>query len=216
MPTRHYGRDRIEQHGDRLTITTPVGDMPGWDVRRYRAPVIRFEGRSWRITARTRGPNNTTRYHLEPWEPNAGEIPGPQIEYSAESVAFRDHALEIGRRRSEITGILGHGLIRPFTGFLFARTKDRLETVYGIDPVRSTQASVFIESIVALGAFVVSSIAKMVLAFGSDSGLPVGLFVATGVVASVDAGVRWSRLLNEERPAPGFYEWVFRRSAKST
>ena len=91
-----------------------------------------------------------------------------------------------------------------------ARTKDRLETVYGIDPVRSTKASVFIEGIVALGAFVLSSIARMVGAFGSDSGLPTGLFVIIGLVMAVDGAVRWSRLIAEERPAPGFYEWLFR------
>ena len=185
--------------------------MPGWDVRKYRAPVIRFDGRTWRITARTPGPNKTTQFELVPWEPDDGGIPGPEIEYSAESVALRDHALDVGNKRSRVTGLLGFPFVRPLTGFLPARTKDRLETVYGIDPVRSTQASVFIESIVALGAFVLSSIAQMVVAFGRDSGLPVLPLVVIGLVAAIDAGVRWSHLAAEERPGPGFYEWLFRR-----
>jgi hypothetical protein len=211
VPTRHYGRDRIDLNGDRLIITTPVSEMPGWDVRRYRAPVIRFDGRTWRITSKTPGPNRTTRFELEPWEPSDSEIPGPEIEYSAGSVTLRDHALELARQRSDATGLLGFAPIRSLTGFLWARMKDRLETGYGIDPVRSTKASVMIESIVTLCAFVLSSIAQMVVAFGADSGLPVALFVVVGLIAAVDAAVRWSRLVAEERPAPGFYEWLFTR-----
>jgi hypothetical protein len=51
---KHFGRDRVELRGNRMTIVTPVApnDMPGWEVRRYRAAVIRFDGTTWRITAR--------------------------------------------------------------------------------------------------------------------------------------------------------------------
>lgn len=206
---RHLGRDRVELAGNRLTIITPVRDLPGWDVRRYRAPVIRFDDRSWRITARTAGPDKTTRYELEPWTPLEGELTGPEIEYTPESVALRDHALEIGRRRSRVTGLLG--LVRPLTGFLPARTKDRLETVYGIDPVASTSVSVFIQVIVALCALTMASIAQMVKVYGYSSGISVTLAVAIAVLALPDAAVRWSRIHAEERPAPGFYEWLFRR-----
>jgi hypothetical protein len=217
VKTRHFGRDRIELDGDRLTIVTPVG-MTGWEVRRYRSPQIRFEGRTWRIVARTRTAERATRYELVAWEPLDGEIPGPEIEYTAEFVAFRDHAGEIGRRRSRVTGALG--FVVPFTGFLPARTKDRLETVYGIDPVASTSASVFIEFFLALGAIALATIATMTGAFAfvarlrGSAELPAFGLIAFAVVLLVDAAVRWSRLEAEERPAPGFYEWLFRRRSQ--
>jgi hypothetical protein len=185
--------------------------MPGWNVRRYRAPIIRFDGRTWRIKSKTPAPNRMTRFELEPWEPNDSEIPGPEIEYSAGSVTLRDHADELGRQRSDVTGLLGFAPIRSLTGFLWARTKDRLETEFGIDPVRSTTASVMIQWIVAFGAFVLSSIAQVVRAFGYDSGFSVLFCVAIAVVAALDAGVRWSSLQGEERPPVGFYEWLLRR-----
>lgn len=211
MGVRLVGRDRVEQHGDRLTIVSAAGPMPGWDVRRYRAPVIKFEGRTWRITARTAGPGNTTRYDLEAWQPNHGEVPGPEIEYSVDFVMFRDHALNIGEKRSRASGVLGFAPIRWLTGFLWSRTKDHLETVYGIDPVASTRVSAIIEAIVAISTFSVSSIARVVGAFGYDSGFSIKWMFWIGVVAAIDAAVRWSRLLDEERPAPGFYEWILRR-----
>ena len=212
VKVRHFGRDRIELRGDRLTIVTPVAasDMLGWEVRRYRAAVIKFDGRTWKITARSIGPDKTTRYELVAWEPRPGEVTGPEIEYNAEIVALRDVSLDMGRRRSRVTGLLG--IISPLTGFLPARTKDRLETIYGIDPVASTFASIWIEVLVAVGGFTVATIAIMVKGFGRDSGLPIRASLVVAVLALVDAAVRWS---SEERPAPGFYEWLFRRRRHS-
>jgi hypothetical protein len=86
-----------------------------------------------------------------------------------------------------------------------------LEAVYGIDPVASTHASVMIEAIVALGAFVLATIAQFVKIYGYSSGISATWMVVIGAVVAIDAGIRWSRLMADERPAPGFYEWVFRR-----
>lgn len=199
----------MELRGDLLIVTTPVRDLAGWQVRTYRAPLIRFEGRSWRITACTTLTDSTTRFELVAWDPGAGEIPGPEIEYSPESVALRDHALTLGRRRSRGTMLLNY--ISPLTGFLAAGTKHRLEVLYGIDPVTSTQWSVFIQFLAALSCFVLASIGTMVVALGYPGPFPSLLLVAGGVVIAVDGSVRWGRLLSEERPAPGFYEWLFRR-----
>jgi hypothetical protein len=206
---RHLGRDLVELRGDSLTITTPVRDLPGWQVRKYRAPVVRFEGRSWRITTRTPLPDRTTRFELVAWDPGDGEIPGSELEYSPESVALRDHALKLGRRRSRGTMLLNY--VGPLTGFLPASTKDRLEVRYGIDPGTSTKWSVFIQFLVAIGCFVLTSIGTMVIALGYPSPIAPLVVLAIGVLAAVDGSVRWGRLLSEERPAPGFYEWLFRR-----
>ena len=205
---RQIGRDRVELMGDRLTVVTPVAQMPGWEVRRYRAPVIRFDDRTWRITARTTLPDSTTRFELVAWDPGDGEIPGPEIEYSPEAVALRDLASSIGRRHSRGTMLLNY--VGPLTGFLPARIKDRFEVVYGIDSVASTKWSIFIQFLVALNAFVLTSIGTMVTGFGVPSPVVPWLMPAIGLVAILDAGVRLGRVLSEERPPPGFYEWLFR------
>ncbi len=206
---RHIGGDRVEMRGDRLTVITPVRHMAGWEVRRYRAPLIRFDGRTWRITKRTTGADKMTRYELEAWEPWEGEQTGPEIDYTPEYVVLRDHALAIGRRRGRVTVLLN--AVSPLTGFLPARAKARLETTYGIDPVASTSWSVFIEFLVTLAALALVSIAQMVGAFGYRSGIPAPLILTIGVLAAVDGAVRWGRVFAEERPAPGFYEWLFKR-----
>ena len=207
--TRTVGPDRVDMDGDRLTVVTPARHMAGWEVRKYRAPVILFDGRSWRITDKTIGRDKLTRYDLVAWEPLDGEIPGPEIDYSPDYVALRDHAVDVGRRRSRRTMLFNY--VTPLTGFLPARTKDRLEVLYGIDPVASTMWSVFIQFLVTLGSLSLVSIAQMVSAFGYHSGIPARLLLPIAGIAGVDGVVRWSRVIGEERPAPGFYEWLFRR-----
>lgn len=208
--TRRVGRDRVEVRGDSLTVMSPVQHMNGWDVRRYRASVIRFDGRTWRVTNKTTGRDKLTRYELVPWQPSDEELTGPEIDYSPEAVALRDHALAIGRKRGRVTVILN--LVQPLTGFLPARTKDRLETHYGIDPVASTNASIFIQFSVTLASLALALIAQMVKVYGFESGISIWQALSVAAVVAVDAVVRWSQLFAEVRPAPGFYEWAIRSS----
>ena len=209
-PTRQIGPDRVEVYPDRLIVTTPLRQIPGWAVRKYRAPIVRFENRTWRIIARSVDPDQRTRYTLVPWEPLDGELPGPEIDYSPDDVALREHADALGRRRSRVTLWLNY--VGPLTGFLPARTKAHLEEVYGIDPAVSTRWSVFIEFLVVLGCLVLMSIGQMVRVYGYPSPFPLGLLFGAAVVVAIDAVMRWDRLLGEERPAPGFYEWLIRRA----
>ena len=210
MSTRKFrvGRDRVEVRADTLVVITPVQTMTGWEVSRYRPSVIRFDGRTWRVTARTTGRDNFTRYELTAWEPSAGELTGPEIDYSVDDVTLRDQVQEVSRRRGRITLVLN--LVRPFTGFLAARTKDRLEILHGIDPVASTTASIVIQVSATLCLLALASIAQMVKVYGFDSGIPTRLALLAAVVVGVDAVVRWSKVLEEVRPAPGFCEWLFR------
>jgi hypothetical protein len=159
--------------------------------------------------SRTTGADGLTRYQLEPWDPLDGEVTGDEIGYGAEYVALRDHVQTVGRRRNRVTVALG--CIGPLVGFLWGPTKGRLEERYGIDPVASTFASVWIEVVMAFGALAVTAIGTMVMGLGGNSGLPVQSCLLIAVGAVVDAAARWSRLLGEERPGPGFYEWLFRR-----
>lgn len=202
------GSDNVERSGDHLTIVT-AAPMDGWEVRKYRAPVIRYSRRTWRITARTTEPDTRTRYELEAWVPVAGDVTGPEIEYTEDYVALRDQAVAIGRRRSRGTMWLNY--VSPLTGFLPARIKNRLEVQYGIDPVTSTKCSIFIEALITLAGFVLGSIGTMVIAFGYPSPIIPALVVGIGTVCGIDAGVRLGRVLSEERPPPGFYEWLFKR-----
>lgn len=207
--TEHrIGSDVVQRSGDRMTIIASA-PMDGWEVRKYRAPVIRYQRRTWRITARTIDPDKRIRYELEAWAPVAGDVTGPEIEYSEDYVALRDQALTMGHRRSRGTMWLNY--IGPLTGFLPARVKGRLEAQYGIDPVTSTQWSVFIQFLVTLAGFVLASIGQMVKIHGVDSGISGRLMVGIAVMVGVDAGVRLGRVLSEERPPPGFYEWLFKR-----
>jgi hypothetical protein len=197
---RHVGVDRAEFDEERLTILSPAGQMSGWEVRRHRASPIRFDGRTWRMQRLSMDATGLLRYELLRWEPADHELPGPEIDYTEAYVACRDRTPMVNQRRSRATLLLG--FVQPLLGYLPARLKDRLETQYGIDPVASTFASIFIEALVGLGA-----LALMTIYTFSGKGSPVTFLAISGAVF-VDAAVRYSRLLNEERPAPGFYEWL--------
>lgn len=201
--TRHIGADRVVLEDDTLIVVSHV-DMAGWDVRRHRASVIRFEGRTWRVIGKTAGADKTIQYDLAAWRPDDQHITGPEIDYSPDYVALRDHTLAVGRRRSRITGLLG--IVAPLTGFLSARTKAQLEIVYGIDPVSSTFRSVLIEGFVILATAVLYGLSHIFHGL-----LAVAWCLPVAMVAAIDAVVRWDRILSEERPPPGFYEWLFRR-----
>ena len=206
------GRDRVEVRGDTLTVITPVHHMEGWQVSRYRAAVIHFDGHTWRVTKHTIGADRLSRYELARWEPSNEELTGPQIDYSPDDVALRDFSLEQGRRRGRVTLILN--LMGPLTGFLPARIKDRLETRYGIDPVASTKASVLIQGLLAFVGLTIAPFSQIVRLYGLPGGFTMLLVLAVTAVLGVDAVVRWSQVLDEVRPPPGFYEWLLSRPAE--
>lgn len=196
--TRNIGTDRVELHDDHMLVVSRV-DMAGWDVRRHRSSLITFDGRTWRVASKTPGASKTIQYALMPWQPADHEITGPEIEYNADYVALRDHALGMGRRNGRIVLLLRP--LAPFIGFLPARTKARLEATYGLDPVSATFQSVFFEWLVVLAALVLSSV----------GGRSADALIVIAIVAAIDGVVRWDRIIGEERPPPGFYEWLIRR-----
>ena len=210
--TLRIGRDRVEVRGETLTVITPVQHMEGWQVSRYRASVIHFDGLTWRVTKHTIGSDGLARYELARWEPSEEELTGPQIDYSRDDVVLRDYGLQQGRRRGRVTLVLN--LMGPLTGFLPARTKDRLETRYGIDPVASTKGSVLIQMLLAFVALNLSPFLQMVKLYGLPGGFTLLLGLAIALVLGVDAVVRWSQVLAEVRPPPGFYEWLLSRPGK--
>jgi hypothetical protein len=200
--TRNIGPDRVALLDDRLLVVSRA-DMAGWDVRRHRSSLIRFEARTWRVMSKTAGANNTIQYALVPWHPANQEITGPEIDYNADYVALRDHALDLGRRNGLVVLLLR--FLAPLAGFLPARIKARLESAYGLDPVSATFQSVLIELFIVLPALVLSFMAFLLWRWA------VGSLTVIAVVAAIDGVVRWDRVLGEERPPPGFYEWLIRR-----
>jgi hypothetical protein len=147
-------------HGDGLIVITTM-EMPDWDVRQHRATLIRFEGKTWRVASKTASAGKI-HYHLTRWDPHDHDVAGREINYSAEYVALRGQAARSIRGPSRLTGIFR--ILSPFVGFLPARTKDRLEIKYGIDPVATTFQSVFLEFLITLGSFVWALIGTMVAA----------------------------------------------------
>jgi hypothetical protein len=180
---------------DRLLIVSSA-NMEGWQVRRHRHTAIRFDGRTWRVASRSAFAGARVQYELVPISEQEFDAAGSLIDYNSDYVARRDR--DARNRRHQHRGFVLLLMVSPILGFLSARTKARFEERYGIDPVRVTWHSMLVEWILALGALVLA-------AFG---GL---LFVPVVAALIIDALVRWDRILGEERPPPGFYEWLFRR-----
>ena len=200
--TVRVGPDHVIVHDDRLIVISRA-HMDAWKIRTHRHALIRFDGRSWRVVDISAVPPNATRYALAPWDLSEHDVVGMTIEYGEDYVAARDHTAKIATRRRQTSELMR--VVGPFTGFLSARIKDRLEHSADIDPVRSTKQSVLIESMVGLCSLAVMNVALMTHIF------PTWPFAVVAVILGADAAVRWDRVLGEQRPPPGFYEWVFRR-----
>lgn len=199
--TRRIGSDHVIV-GDNRVIVVSRARMESWRVRSYRQTQVRFEGRNWRIAETAFAPPDSTRYTLVPWEGNDHDVIGLTIEYGPDYVANRDRAAKQDNRHRRASGWLRY--VAPFTGFLSARIKDRLEVSYGIDPVATTKQSVIMETLAIMGGFVVAQIGMVT---GVIAAPP---FFAFSLLLLPDAAVRWDRVLAEQRPPPGFYEWLFR------
>lgn len=204
MPTRRLtkriGSDHVILRDDHLVVLSHA-HMEAWRVRSYRQTVIRFEGRSWRVIEVRAVPPNATQYTLALWDLSDHDVVGQTVEYGLAFVEERDRAAVQAMQTRRVSGLLR--LVAPLTGFLGARIKDRLESSFGIDPLASTKQSVMMESIAIMGGFVLMRIGMVT---GVIPYLP---FLFMALVLLPDAVVRWDRILGEQRPPPGFYEWIF-------
>ena len=187
--------------GDGLVVITAM-EMPDWEVRQHRSTLIRFEDRTWRVAAR-RVAAGKIHYELARWDVADHERAGREVDYNAAYVALRDQAAPKHRARNRTTGFLRW--ISPLIGFLPARTKARLEALYGVDPVSTTFQSVFCEFLVVVMACALVTIGGLTR--------QIGLWPIVGIalVIALDGSVRYGRILAEERPPPGFYEWAFKK-----
>jgi hypothetical protein len=174
-------------------------EMPDFEVRQHRATVIRFENKTWRVASKTTNAGKL-HYELARWELADHERPGRQIDYSAEYVAARDQAAPKDRAQNRVTGFFRY--VTPLIGFLPARTKARLEMTHGVDPVSATFQSVFLEALITLGSITLAVI-----------GVTLRPAIVIAIVVAVDGSMRYSSILGEERPPPGFYEWMKRLRA---
>ena len=210
VKTIRIGADRVVARDDHLLVISAV-EMEDWKVRQHRHTLIRFVERTWRVAGHTTAAGKT-HYQLVPWTPADSHLVGREIDYNAEYVARRDRTAVSTRQLSRVTSALR--VVSPFIGFLPAHTKARLEAAYGVDPVSTTFQSVFTEFLVSVCAFALAAIGMGAWMKGyspAATGLPIDLFIAVAVVAGVDGSVRYGRILSEERPPPGFYEWAFKK-----
>lgn len=211
--TRRVGADQVVLRDDHLLVICAV-EMDGWDVRQHRHTLIRFVQRTWRVADKTTAAGKT-HYKLVPWAPADQHLIGREIVYDADYVARRDRAAISTRKRSRVTG--GLRMVSPFIGFLSKRTKARLEATYGVDPVSTTFQSVFLEFLITIGCFALATIGMMAMAgtivykLPGGPGIPAAALVVVGIVVGIDGATRYGRILREERPPPGFYEWLWRR-----
>lgn len=209
-----FGPDRVEIRGDRVVIHSPV-DMDRWQVVEYRKPRIRFDGRTWTLASKSLDRDGLIQYELEPWEPAEFELHGHELQYGSEIVESRERELQHSRRLALETSVLR--LLSPLAGFLFARTKGRLEDRLGMTAVTMTWRSLILQYLVMISAFTYTTIGVQ---SGISHGFLAGEFSETlggvqpvailAVVLLPDAIVRWGRLLGDERLPPGFYEWLWR------
>ncbi|HEX5071218.1 MAG TPA: hypothetical protein VFV78_13465 [Vicinamibacterales bacterium] len=191
-----------------MVVSTPV-EMPDWEMTQHRIALIHFDGKSWRVAGKTSA-GGRILYQLAPWAPADEYVIGRQIEYNAAYVAARDRHIVATRRTGHVAFLVR--CASPLIGFLPARTKEQLEARYGLDPVSATFQSVFLELLVTLCSLVMVVIGIFALGMaGSTAGLSVKSFLALAIIAAVDGSVRYGRILREERPPVGFYEWLVKR-----
>lgn len=196
-------------------VSTSV-EMPDWEITAHRVTLIHFDGQSWRVASKTTA-GGRVRYELVHWAPADEYVIGREIEYGDAYVIARDQRRVSGRRNSRVTLLLR--IVSPLIGFLSARTKAQLEARYGVDPVSTTFQSVFLEFLITLGSFVTAAIGIFAMAgtivykLAGSPRMSAVLFIVLGIVAGMDGSVRYGRILREERPPVGFYEWLFRRAS---
>ncbi len=196
-----YGPDRVEIHGSRVVIRSPV-DMERWEVLEYRKPLIGFEGRTWTLVAKRPGIGETIRYDLVLWDPAPLDLPGHRLEYGPHAVAERDRARRQGQRDALATIALI--ALSPLAGFLFSRTKQRLEDRLGVTSAQMTGRSLFVEYLAILNGGVL-----VVIGMISGAALPIVPIMGALMFVLPDAIIRWSRLLEGDRALPGFWEWLW-------
>jgi len=203
------GSDRVWVRGDRLIIESRVA-MDGWEVRAYRRLLIRYAGRDYTPQRRRRTADGAMRYELIPWRPSPLEIPKGEVEYGVDYVERRDRAAASSARRARAGAVLN--LLSPFVGLLSAKLKARIEERFAIDVTAATRLSVRIEALLVGPALAVVAIGLVARGLaGVDPGLPVRTCATIAILFGLDAMMRWDRLLAEERPPPGFFEWLWRR-----
>ena len=209
----HVGGDLAIRRGDLLEVHA-TREMSEWEVRKYGANGIVFDGTIWVTVAVEPGGSRGVVYRLEPWDRAKHDSVPKKILYDADYVEARersDQGVRIGRWLA-----VPVGLAAPILGLLPARATLWFEEALGIDSVTVTRASAYAPAAVGAPLFVLVSVlgfASMMVALRYG---PIALFSFVGVlwrlmvviaVIGVDFLVR-GKALKGERVTLGFYEWA--------
>lgn len=211
---RHdVGGDLAIRRGDTLEVHARR-EMSEWEVRRYGANGIVFDGTIWVTVSVEPGGSRGVVYRLETWDRAKHDSVPKKILYDADYVEARersDQGVRIGRWLA-----VPVGLAAPILGMLPARAKLWFEEALSIDSVTVTRASVYLQAAVGALLFVLFSVlgfASMMMALRYG---PMALFSFVGVlwrlmlviaVIGIDFLAR-GKALKGERVTVGFYEWA--------
>ncbi len=204
-----FGPDKIFFEDDNLNIVSPV-DMDDWVITKYRRLVIGFRDCDYYLVSKEKGEDRLYYYLLKPWSDNKGDIPGRKISYDQEYVLEREKY----RRLSRIYGGIAIALIPliPVLGFLWSRTKLRLNDRFGFHPLSVTNLSIIIEVLLGLGSLAFFLIMSLGMSIGGRQVLSIKAMISLPIIAFVfilDAMMRYGRALRGMMEQYGFYEWLF-------
>jgi len=207
------GGDLVIRRGDSLEVHA-AREMSEWEVRKYGANGIVFDGTVWVTVSVESGGTRGVVYRLEPWDRAKHDSVPKKILYDADYVEARertDQGVRIGRWLA-----VPVGLAAPILGLLPARAKLWFEEALSIDSVTVTRASVYLEAAVGAILFVLFGVlgfASMMMALRYG---PMALFSFVGilwrlmVVIAVIGGdfLARGKALRGERVTLRFYEWA--------
>ena len=194
----HVGPDLVRLENGFVVIYSPR-DMDGWCLREFCRPIIWFQEQKLFLRAKesVRG-TRRWKYSLDRW-PEDDHHPAPfSITYSAEFVAVREAAFHSQQTRTTAGQLLLP--LSPLLGFLWSRTKRRLEPL-GLNSEEISSLSVALE----FGAFMVFGIFIGYLGFWSVE--TVLLWLGIGL----DVMMRYDSQLRQDGRCLGFLEWCWPR-----
>jgi len=209
------GPDRVERAGDDRIVYARCA-MPDWEPRRFRRVRVVFHGENYFVAAAAPTGDGGCMYRLCRWDDDGADRPAMTVRYDLEYVLKRDRAL----RAAQGTNAMRFLLIPagPLIGFLPSSWKLSMQDRLGIDPIKLTSQSIYLELAAALvmgGALVLYSVAGPMSKMYNPGQfqeifLEMALLSGSFLLLLIDVFGRLPNLLHDRPEQDGFYEWLVR------